>query len=339
MMMHTNGCRTGVCATVISWNNCARKDMPVTLLPWHRQTVHMTEHVNCAQLSGTRTDYGICHSEKYGHARYGRDFSGIPLIPDINDSTRLVLIGHSFGGATIRTFAYILEHGVPEEQQYDDCSPFFRGGKGYRLFALAAMAAPHNGTTAYDMYEDMFFDPGAVRSTWLEDRTASMIGNNGKRKLPFHPDDSAAYDMHIDHALAMNRKLVLSDHIYYFSQPCDITERNADGTYSPITKKTELMFRRTSRRMGAYSGTTRGGFTVDESWRPNDGLVNTVSAEYPIGNAHTAFDRDHIRPGIWNVFPVYYADHMSLQGGMTKKHRILPYYLGLLEMICGLKQI
>ena len=91
--------------------------------------------------------------------------------------------------------------------------------------------------------------------------------------------------------------------------------------------------------MGAYSGTTRGGFTVDESWRPNDGLVNTVSAEYPIGNAHTSFDRDHIRPGIWNVFPVYHADHMSLQGGMTKKHRILPYYLGLLEMICGLKQI
>ena len=58
-----------------------------------------------AQLAGTKTDYGAVHSERNRHARYGRDFTGDPLIPKLDEDTRLVLIGHSFGGATIRQFA------------------------------------------------------------------------------------------------------------------------------------------------------------------------------------------------------------------------------------------
>lgn len=58
-----------------------------------------------AQLAGTRVDYGKAHSEKYRHGRWGRDFSACPLIPEWNDDTRLVLLGHSFGGATVRLFS------------------------------------------------------------------------------------------------------------------------------------------------------------------------------------------------------------------------------------------
>ena len=35
-----------------------------------------------AQLAGTVTDYGKAHSERYGHGRFGPDFTGRPLIPD-----------------------------------------------------------------------------------------------------------------------------------------------------------------------------------------------------------------------------------------------------------------
>ena len=35
-----------------------------------------------AQLAGTVTDYGKAHSERYGHGRFGLDFTGRPLIPD-----------------------------------------------------------------------------------------------------------------------------------------------------------------------------------------------------------------------------------------------------------------
>ena len=60
-----------------------------------------------AQLAGTRVDYGVCHSKKYRHERFGRDFSDHPLITWDSD-TQLVLIGHSFGGATVRLFSEIL---------------------------------------------------------------------------------------------------------------------------------------------------------------------------------------------------------------------------------------
>ena len=54
-----------------------------------------------AQLYGTRVDYGKRHSEEYGHERFGKDFSDCPLCT-IEDETELILIGHSFGGTTIR---------------------------------------------------------------------------------------------------------------------------------------------------------------------------------------------------------------------------------------------
>jgi hypothetical protein len=58
-----------------------------------------------AQIAGTLTDYGAAHSEKFHHARYGRDFTGYPLIPSWDDDTRLVLIGHSFGGQALGLIA------------------------------------------------------------------------------------------------------------------------------------------------------------------------------------------------------------------------------------------
>ena len=96
------------------------------------------------------------------------------------------------------------------------------------------------------------------------------------------------------------------------------------------------MFRRTSARMGAYTGKTAGGVVLDESWQENDGLVNTVSAGAPLGAPRTAYDPAHIEAGVWQVFPVYDGDHMSLQGGMTKRNNIRPFYLELLETVDAL---
>ena len=81
-----------------------------------------------AQLTGTVTDYGKAHSEQYGHERFGPDFTGIPLIPDWDNGKKLVLLGHSFGGATIRLFSEILADGDQAEREVaapGDLSPFF----------------------------------------------------------------------------------------------------------------------------------------------------------------------------------------------------------------------
>lgn len=58
-----------------------------------------------AQLFGKKVDYGSCHSKAFGHERFGRDYTECPLIRDLADDTKLVLIGHSFGGTTARMFA------------------------------------------------------------------------------------------------------------------------------------------------------------------------------------------------------------------------------------------
>ena len=67
-----------------------------------------------AQLSGTRVDYGKAHSEKYKHERFGTDFTGRALIPSADADAQLVLLGHSFGGATILLFSELMLHGDAE---------------------------------------------------------------------------------------------------------------------------------------------------------------------------------------------------------------------------------
>lgn len=68
-----------------------------------------------------------------------------------------MLIGHSFGGATIRLFTETLRRGAKDEienTEADDLSPFFRGGAKIGIHSIVTLASPLNGTTAYDMLDD-----------------------------------------------------------------------------------------------------------------------------------------------------------------------------------------
>ena len=86
-------------------------------------------------------------------------------------------------------------------------------------------------------------------------------------------------------------------------------------------------------QIGAYTGRTAGGVTLDASWRENDGLVNTVSAMAPSGAPSKPLDEGSISPGIWNVFPTVDGDHMWPQGGLIHKHDVRAFYLKLLRLI------
>ena len=290
-----------------------------------------------AQLSGTVVDYGKAHSERCGHARFGRDYSEEPLIPDWESGKKLVLLGHSFGGATIRLFSEILSNGAEEEQEDGELSDFFRGGQGDRIHALVTLAAPTNGTTAYDLHTDASFDPDTVKvSRW--DNFWGNFFSSRKKAVPDGriDEDYAAFDMYIDNALALNERISTLSGTYYFAVPCSATEASGDGRQQPIRSIMEAMFLRSSAQMGRYTGTTAGGFVIDEAWQENDGLVNTVSAMAPLGAPSTAYDPEDLAPGIWQIMPTYHGDHMSLQGGMTKRNDVRSFYLELLEMLDGL---
>ena len=104
-----------------------------------------------AQLTGTRVDYGIVHSGEKDHDRYGITYDE-PLFYGWSADKKINLIGHSFGGATIRMFLEILANGAPEEVAAAkaagaEVSPFFEGGRGDWVYSLTAVSAPHNGTT------------------------------------------------------------------------------------------------------------------------------------------------------------------------------------------------
>jgi triacylglycerol lipase len=288
-----------------------------------------------AQIAGTRTDYGAAHSQRYRHERYGPDFSTCPLIPEWNGDTRLVLIGHSFGGATVRLFSHLLAYGDEEERRAgsEDLSPLFEGGFAERVLAVAALAAPMNGTTAYDLFADPSFEPAGVKTPWWSGILARMLSKRVRtRKDDRDERDFADFDMRIDNALAMNRRIGTLPGTYYFSVPCGFTEPQPDGTHRPI-RGMEPLFVMRSCQIGAYAGTTGGGFRIDESWRENDGLVNTVSAKAPSGAPAKPLDRMRVQPGVWNVFPTYKGDHMALQGGLTHRHEIRGFYEDLLSLI------
>ena len=286
-----------------------------------------------AQLAGRRTDYGALHAETYRHERFGTDFSEKPLLSEPLDGCRLVLIGHSFGGATVRLFAELMANGCPGERDVPDHSPLFDGGRGGQIHAVVAVAAPHNGTTAYDMYEDPDFDPASVAvPAWARLTDRMMNARTKSESDGWDPRDSAAFDMHIDSAMALNRRLQPLPGSYYFSIPCACSKQEG-GVHVPLTERMEPMFVLRSFQIGAWTGRTRGGFEVDERWLENDGLVNWISARCPFDTPAQEYDPAHIPPGVWNILPTFSGDHMSLQGGLLQKTEIRPFYKDLLETI------
>lgn len=114
-----------------------------------------------AQLTGTQVDYGEAHSKEHNHERFGRKYSE-PLVPDWGQKSnggqlqRINLIGHSFGGATVRLLTSLLEYGSDAEKDASGSgvSPLFEGGKGDWVFSVTTLCAPHNGSSLTEIIND-----------------------------------------------------------------------------------------------------------------------------------------------------------------------------------------
>lgn len=142
--------------------------------------------------------------------------------------------------------------------------------------------------------------------------------------------------MHIDNALMLNDKIETFEDVYYLAYPCSSTVTDADGGVAPDPDITEDIFMKGSTYMSAYEGVTAGGFEIDRSWQENDGLVNTISAGAPIGQPQVSYqDGQELTPGVWTVMPTVRGDHMSLQGGLTKRTDVKPFYLQLVQLLAG----
>ena len=334
-----------------------------------------------AQITGTRTDYGIAHSKRCGHDRYGRDFTGKGLIPNLNwDSAHPInLIGHSFGGVTIRMFVDLLYDGASEEVEAsraagETVSPLFTGGHNGWIHSVTTVSSPHNGSTFIDanplstivgprfffyafhgvntalpgMLDPMLDQFGLYKGD--NESAVSMVSRILSSDFYSH-DDNAVNDMRIPHAMALNAQMELRSDIYYFSIYGQTTITTGGITVpQPDVEPYLLPFCLTMTQYRGNSGTTwvegtgslkRSGtvpsFALDETWHPNDGMVNVVSGRYPFhfeGNTkvedpHTDYTAgSSVSPGIWNVFPVENLDHIDIVGGIIShiphRHRLPP---------------
>ncbi len=312
-----------------------------------------------AQLTGTTVDYGAAHAAEYDHARYGVTYDK-PLFEGWSADKKINLVGHSFGGATIRLFLDILADGSAEEQAAakaagTEVSPFFQGGKADWVYSLTTLAAPHNGTTFLECCGDMtqfaaeastamakllgISDFKGVYDFQLEqfgfyrkdDETVLEALDRVLHSDFLSHNDNVFRDLTIDRALELNDDIEIQPNVYYFSYAGDKTRQSTiTGERTSAVDMTPLFVPFANQMCGYYDQTTAGGFRIDKSWAPNDGLVNTVSALYPTDSAgrcltksgktgyvqQDGYSNVGYQPGVWNVMPVRHYDHGNFIAGM-----------------------
>ena len=331
-----------------------------------------------AQLTGTTVDYGAAHAAAHDHARYGITYDQ-PLFSGWGTKCAVNLVGHSFGGATTRQFLELMANGSAEEVAAakaagTEPSPLFTGGKSSWVHSMTEIAAPHNGTTfiesngtimdvATNLSETLAKGFGITEIKNLYDFQLEQFGiykDPNETVLEtlqrvFSTDfmshnDNAFLDLTIDKSLEINDGIGIEPNVYYFSYAGNQTVQDpVSGNYIPSAKMWTLFYPGAINMGKYYDKYTAGGFYIDKSWRPNDGMVNTVSAFYPIHSDGTCLTKDgkqgwtnydgysniNFHPGIWYVMPVQSFDHIQFVGGMlngslVKTHAL---YRGVMEDI------
>ncbi|MBR3819384.1 MAG: hypothetical protein IKJ41_09595, partial [Clostridia bacterium] len=297
-----------------------------------------------------------------------------PLAPDwgkLDEAGKIKqihLIGHSFGGTTVRMLIQLLTEGSPEEiaaTASDDISGLFTGGKGNWVKSATTVCTPHNSSTVYyplkalGLYEIVqnisFLYAGVMGRSFLNGRLVDFhleqfgltdVFNGEKAdgliealiRVEQNLDDTCIYDLTPEGTAKLNKECTINEDIYYFSYPfsttADVSFLNIeipDIKTNPVIYLTALVMGVTPEFTDPYTG-----IVYDESWHANDALVNTESAKYPIDEPHKDYDADNIEKGIWNVMPVQKGDHGAAIGLFSDEEQVKSFYLNLCEMICEL---
>lgn len=255
----------------------------------------------------------------------------------------------------------------------DYVSPFFLGGKAAWVNSLTTLASVLNGTTFIstcdtettvlsDMCLGLANAIGVSPLNSIYDFQLEQFGitnqpgesGNAYLSCVLQSDflkgtDQAWYDLSIAGCNELNKRLKTYSNIYYFSYAGNMTHENWLTGNSVPNSSMFLPFQPFSTKIGKYTNDneyvldsagsiTRNGYTystITEAWEPNDGMVNTVSARYPMYQAHKTFDSSNIVPGTWQVMPDQEMDHLQFCGGVGNSHPILirQLYLEMMQNI------
>ena len=308
-----------------------------------------------ARLTGTRVDYGAEPSAYRKHRRYGRTYKK-PLFEGWGPEKKIHLIGHSFGGNTIRLFLHLLTYGDKREQEATDpkeLSGLFTGGKGDWVQSIVTLCSPHNGTFCFEACDKYKMLPmlraiiyngaGLLGRTPAEGKFVDYhLEQYGMSDTPGEADafplyrakrrfvnykDNIEYDMSAEGAKYLDKVIEITPNVYYFSYAFNAVTKTgkrekASETDFRFLKLTSSIMRRYSRSIGA-----------DPQDMYNDGLVQVSSALHPNDEPFTEYDSNNVRPGVWQVMPVQTGDHGTAIGLFADKDKTHKFYLDILEML------
>ena len=159
--------------------------------------------------------------------------------------------------------------------------------------------------------------------------------------------DNALYDLTVQGCNDLKQGWNTYDNVYYFSYAGNRTHKDTlTGNYVPDADMM-LLFVPFGIKMGSYQYSFeqvkdvngKNVSNIDSAWLPNDGMVNTISARYPIGAAQKPYDAANIEAGIWQWKDMRY-DHMTFCGGLLDLAPNRPadtraFYLELMQNIKG----
>ena len=299
-----------------------------------------------ANLTGTTVDYGVAHSKEKGHNRFGETFPEA-MLPDWTPERSIHLLGHSFGGPTMRMFVELLRNGSPEERAATPAgqlSPLFEGSHGDLVKSITTISGPFDGIT-FPHALPKTVDYGL---TYGIPMVASIIGNVGsgrvydfqmsqwgitavKNGVRFARDmlnmkairnfvkakDNVFADIHIPQAAEINKKLSVPAEQYLFSVTGNGTKTGKSGNQvkAPIMI---FAFAPFAYSLGKFPDQTIAGVKITEGWRMNDGIVPVESGRHPTTEPWCEWvdvkDKP-IQKGIWHALPTVPGDHGTVIGG------------------------
>ena len=318
-----------------------------------------------AQLAGTVVDYGEAHSKAHGHDRYGFSYEGKAIMGEPwNLKDKINLVGHSFGGATVRLLASLLAYGDADEVAAtgEDTSPLFTGGHNC-IHSCITLSAPHNGSQVANILVDPQFTMVLISA--VLNVIGAVFGNDflvfslqlGHHGLTpkedefrawinpaaiwnfYKSNDNCGYDMTLRGAAELNEKIKLAPETYYYSYSTVASqEGKIFGRQLPMSSLNPIFYI-SGAMLSATEGFTIDGVKIEGDWAVNDGIVPLASSLYPTCDAATALSYEEaaesgaIEPGRWYYFePMVGTDHFDFCGTQDYPTTFEEFYFG---MVCN----